>query len=93
MKITPTNGRVMWFFPGSMAEPTMAYAGQPLTAHVCHVHSDHMVNVDVIDANGVHHFRSSVPIVQDESPFTRGASPWLEWMPYQVGQAKKHAAA
>lgn len=86
--IKPTVGRVVWFhqgtagvFPGS--EDTRA-------AIVAHVWSDRMVNLSVFDANGNVHSRTSVPLVQpgDEIP---PSGFYCEWMPYQVGQAKKAA--
>lgn len=92
--ITPTNGRIMWYQPGNYLNGIVQHdASKPLPAMVCHVWGDHMVNLDVVDSNGTHHARTSVPIVQDGSPYTAGPSPYAQWMPYQVGQAAKHEAA
>lgn len=91
MKIVPTNGRVILFKP-DLLDREIAWDGrQLLAATVCHVHSEHMVNLSVIDANGLRHQRTSVGIVQDESPHVAGNGAHAEWMPYQVGQAKKNA--
>jgi len=46
----------------------------------------------IIPTNGEIHRRTSVPIVQDGSPFTAGDSVYCEWMEYQKGQARKHEA-
>lgn len=93
--IKPTVGRVVWYQPNDAdAEKLGALAfgsSQPLAAHVAYVHSDIMVNLMVIDPNGNPHSRTSVRLVQaGELPLV-GES-FCEWMPYQVGQAKKHEA-
>lgn len=93
MRIIPTNGRVMLYHPGNDDSVVQHDKAQPLTAHVCHVWGEDMVNVMVIDSTGEQRPCSSVPIVQDGSPWTAGASPYLTWMSYQIGQAKKHAEA
>ena len=85
--IKPTVGRVMWYWP-VVTERT----AQPYAALVTYVHGDNMVNLVGFTPNGVAFPTMSVPIVQDGSPYTAGDSPYAEWMPYQVGQAKKHEA-
>lgn len=88
--IIPTVGRVVWFFE---REPSRSEErGKPLAAIVSHVHSDRMVNLTVLDPNGLPFSRTSVDLIQqeDEAGAARGLSMWCEWMPYQVGQAKKH---
>lgn len=95
--IKPSIGRVVWYQPNDAdAEALGAIAfgarSEPLAADIAHVHSDIMVNLMVIDPNGNPHSRTSVRLVQtDEMPLV-GES-FCEWMPYQVGQAKKHEAA
>jgi ribulose-5-phosphate 4-epimerase/fuculose-1-phosphate aldolase len=85
--IKPTIGRVMWYWPRK------DYRGdQPWAAIVTYVHSDNMVNLTTYNADGHNIPASSVPVVQDGSPFLAGDSPYVEWMPYQIGQAKKHEA-
>ena len=87
--IVPTVGRVVWFnqmtpdvFPGS--DGTCA-------AIVTYVHSVRLVNLCVFDANGHPHPRTSVQLVQpgDEVPTTMHCL----WMPFQVQQSAKYAAA
>lgn len=64
-----------------------------MAALVTWVWGDHMVNLVVFDSNGNPMGRTSVPVVQEGSPYTVGDSPYVEWMPYQIGQAKKNEAA
>ncbi len=85
--IKPTVGRVMWYWPFKMED-----GGQPYAAIVTRVWGDNMVNLAVFDDGGVLQPKHSVPIVQDGSPYTAGASPYCEWMPYQLGQAAKAEA-
>jgi len=84
--IIPTIGRIMWYWPDKQ------YRGKlPWAAIVTDVHSDNMVSLAVFASNGdtILGGKRSVPVVQDGSPNIAGDSPYVEWMPYQVGQAKK----
>jgi hypothetical protein len=83
--IKPTIGRVMWYWPqkGDRGE-------QPWAAIVVKVWGDNMVNLVVFDPDGESAGLYSVPIVQDGSPHTAGDGHYVEWMPYQIGQAKKN---
>ncbi len=85
--IKPTNGRVVWYTP-SNHQGHIAYGGQPLAAQIAHVHSDKMVNLMVIDSNGVTHPITSVDLIQDGEQKPHGGF-YCEWMPYQKGQAAK----
>lgn len=85
--IKPTIGRIMWYWGEATGRGAQPYAGI-----VTYVHSDNMVNLTVFDWNGNPAPRTSVPIVQDGSPYTVGDSQYCEWMPYQIGQAKRHEA-
>jgi hypothetical protein len=78
--ISPTPGRVVWFYPNGEAKI-------PLAAMVAFVHSDRLVNLGCLDANGCPFNATFVTLVQegDERP----AGPHATWMPYQIGQAKK----
>jgi len=58
---------------------------------VTYVHDDNMVNLVAFTTDGVPFPAGSVAIVQDGSPYVAGDLPYAEWMPYQVGQARKHA--
>jgi len=84
--IIPTIGRIMWYWPEKQ------YRGKlPWAAIVTDVHNNNMVSVAVFASNGdmILGGKQSVPIVQDGSPYVASESPYVEWMPYQLGQAKK----
>lgn len=92
-KITPTVGRVVWFYPAAnqqSADFSPPAAGQPLAAIVAAVKSEEVVNLTVFDAMGFAHARINVPLLQ-EGQETREGGFYATWMPYQVNQAKKHA--
>lgn len=61
----------------------------PLAAMVTHVWGDRMVNLVVFDSDGYQHRRTSVTLVQDDDPKPSGGR-YCEWMPWQLGQAKRH---
>lgn len=83
--IKPTIGRVLWFYDENHVD-----GDQPKTALVCHVWSDTCVNLATFDANGIAGSRTSVLLYQGEGQ--RPSAMFAEWMPYQVGQAKKDTA-
>jgi hypothetical protein len=88
--IVPTIGRVVWYFPDGEDDADMTkHSDQPFDAHVCYVWSDFRVNLVVFDHDGTMWTRISVPINTAET----GSGPHAEWMPYQIGQAKKHEQA
>jgi hypothetical protein len=98
MIISPTVGRVVWYRPSG--HDVLQLNGmyqvdgvQPFVAHVTYVWSDFMVNLVVYDHAGSMFIRTSVPLKQegDDVPMMADGAPYCEWMPYQVGQAKKHA--
>ncbi len=85
--IKPTVGRVVLYNPGP-EDPFGAVAGgDAQAAIICHVLSDDCVNLAVFGPNGVQYSRTSVYLRQEGGsvPFR----PYAEWMPYQIGQAKK----
>lgn len=86
-RIIPTIGRIVWYYPGE-GFPGTLLGDQPCAADVVYVQNDDCVNLNVKDHNGACWAMGSVTLVQedDEIPFTGYAM----WMPYQVGQAKKH---
>lgn len=88
--IKPTIGRVVWYRANDN-DPIKLDSKQPLAALVTYVHSDRMVNLVVFDPNGVPASRTSVTLVQEGDGILNGSS-YAEWMPFQVGQAKKHEA-
>jgi hypothetical protein len=88
MVIKPTIGRVVWYWPKAVH----GYKDdQPLAAIVVFVHSDHLVNLITFSPTGIPLPKVSVYLAQEgvEHPFKEG---FAQWMPYQVGQAKKHEA-
>lgn len=87
--IKPTVGRVVLFTPAS-SDPLSRSADQRLAAIITYVWSDTMVNLAVFDANGNHHAKTSVYLVQDGSE--RPSGYFCEWMEYQKGQAAKTEA-
>lgn len=93
--ITPTVGRKVWYRPSQhdkVGLGAMITSGdQPLDATIIAVWGDRMVNVLVTDVMGKQFPALSVTLVQegDEKP---AAGRYVEWMPYQQGQARKSAA-
>lgn len=84
--ITPTIGRVVWYHAKDGD-----FNGQPLAAIVCHVWSDTCVNLSIFDSNGNQHGLTSVFLYQGDTD--RPSDDYCEWMPYQIGQAKKEATS
>jgi hypothetical protein len=90
MIISPTVGRVVWYTPVDNAPEGVDHKGQPFAAIVTYVWSDRLVNLAVFDHSGFAQSRTSVQLVQEGDAKPDGV-PYCEWMPYQLGQAKKHA--
>jgi hypothetical protein len=91
MIIKPTVGRVVWFTPNEDINPLgikVNHGDQPMVAFITYVFNDRMVNLIVWDHEGNRSKHTSVTLVQEEDPKPEGN--YAEWMPYQVGQAKKH---
>ena len=92
--ITPAVGRKVWYRPSAndvVGPVPMVVAGdQPLDATVIAVWGDRMVSVLVTDVMGKQFPVLSVTLVQegDEKPVV---GRYVEWMPYQQGQARKSA--
>lgn len=89
MKIEPTIGRVVWFWPSHGGQHTR-HSEQPLKADVVHVNENGTVNLFVVDHTGISHREHNIELVQDGDT-APGNDHYCTWMPYQVGQAKKHA--
>lgn len=90
-KITPTVGRVVWFYPATNQATsgfTPPSEGQPLAAIIAAVKSPEVVNLTVFDAMGFAHARINVPLLQEDQDAREGGF-YATWMPYQVEQAKK----
>lgn len=85
--IKPTIGRIVWFWGGGAEEK--AQSCQPLPAIVNYVHGDECVGLTVFGSGG----SIEMPSVFLRQPGVDDPSHrFCEWMPYQVGQARKHAA-
>ena len=88
MVITPTIGRVVWFRPHKTDGLPTESDGR-CAALVVKVWHDRLVNLAVFDANGNHHNRTSVPLVQEgDVPHADGF--YAEWMPCQKSQQAKY---
>jgi hypothetical protein len=85
--IKPTVGRIVWY-----RQLDGVHDEQPFAAILTYVHSDRLVNLVVFDHFGIGKTRASVQLVQEGDP-TPEVGGYAEWMPYQIGQAKKHEAA
>lgn len=75
----PTVGRVVLFHP---------QVGLTRAALIAYVHSDKLVNLAMFNENGEAGNATSVTLIGQDEPKPE-FSPYCEWMPYQVGQAKK----
>jgi hypothetical protein len=86
--ITPTVGRVVWFYPRG-SKPS----DQPHAAIIAHVWSDTCVNLAIFDANGQPYPQghTSILLIQEGSEVPSGGN-YCTWMPYQLGQAAKYEA-
>lgn len=92
---TPTVGRKLWYRPFGHNRTLLAVWDdkQPCDATVTYVWHDRMVNLLVIGPTGVTQAFNSVQLLQDgdEAPANIIHGGYCEWMPYQIGQAKKHS--
>lgn len=84
MVITPTVGRIVLFQPGY-------YADQPYAAIVTYVHNDREINVSFFYPTGQPSYSVHVRLVQEGDAVPESGK-YATWMPYQLGQAKKHTA-
>ena len=84
--VIPTPGRVVWFYP-ARDDRDVDYTGTPEAAIVAYVWGDRLVNLMVIDADGMPTSRICVPFLQ-EGDAVQGNSHAC-WMPYQINQARK----
>jgi hypothetical protein len=93
--IKPTVGRKVWYRPSQFDQSgegmMVTNSDQPLDATIVAVASDEIINLVVFDAVGKQFVRLSTPLMQEGAGSTAGG--YAEWMPYQVGQAKKQESA
>lgn len=82
---------MVWYYKGGLAD--VLEETQPRAAIVAYVHNERLVNLAVFDRDGSTSGLTCVPLVQ-EGDDAEGMSrlDFACWMPYQVGQAKKHEA-
>ena len=94
MIITPTVGRVLWYWPKTECLEQMGLhrtsLDQPFMAQVTFVHSDRMVNLLVTDHRGAQAGVQGVFLLQ-EGDTARIMEGYAQWMPYQKAQAEKAA--
>lgn len=97
--IKPTVGRKVWYRPQASdmmgPSPMISMPGEPLDATIVAVWGDRMVNVQVLDVYAKAFTKMSVQLLQegDVPPTGADGKPlggYVEWTPYQNGQAKKH---
>ena len=86
--IVPSIGRKVWYRPSHNDKQLgmQAYDDKPFDADVCYVWSDTEVNLVVTDHHGAQYRRTRVPINVPD------VLPRADWMPFQLGQAKKTEA-
>ncbi len=77
--IEPTVGRVVWFHE--------ALARNTLAAIISYVWNARLVNLAVFGVNGNCYGATSVKLLQPGDVAPQGS--YCEWMPYQIGQAKR----
>jgi len=83
-KIVPTIGRVVLYVPGPGDHA--AEGNQPHAATVAFVHNDNLVNLSIVDANGMQYARTEVPLV-NEGETSDALHGFCHWMPYQKAVA------
>lgn len=88
MIITPTIGRVVWFYPHGQA--SLDAKAQPYAALIAFVHNNNSINIGGFDPQGYPYARQNVRLIQD-GEVTEGLRAFCSWMPYQIGQATQQA--
>jgi hypothetical protein len=86
-KIIPTVGRIMLYHYAGHSQNTTPWA-----SIVTCVYGEDLVNICAFDEAGTPSPRVRVPVVQEGSKYTAGASPYVSWMEYQKNQAAKYEA-
>jgi hypothetical protein len=95
--ITPTIGRKVWLWVSTsqLRPDSVLDSKQAFDASVAFVHEDGRITVTFADHHGRTGTVTNAPIYdpKDTDQHTGGGDSYCTWMPYQVGQAKKHAEA
>lgn len=90
--IRPTVGRVVLVRRFNPDLTPVSY--QPEPALVSYVHSDSLINVGGVDANGKPFAITSLRLLQDDDEVDHPVGDaYAEWMPYQKQKAAEEAAA
>lgn len=76
--MTPTVGRMVHFYPGPQ-DGISHSPGHPLAATIAHVWTDTMVNLGVLDSNGVPHKFTSVELLPPGQPVPEGMGRHCVW--------------
>lgn len=96
LTIVPTVGRVVWYQPGAGDLPRNGT--DPLAAIVAAVMQPrnegepYTLVLSVLTRDGYPQARAGVLLIQEGQQAPKDGRPYCHWMPYQVGQAKKHEA-
>lgn len=83
----PSIGRVVWVYPDGHDR-----GAQPLAGLIAYVHSDDLINLNVVAQDGRAFPLTSVKLVAADED-TPPAGNVAVWMPYQIEQAAKADAA
>lgn len=92
MRIEPTVGRIVWFYPTPQDSRNKGRGEQPLAAIIVHVNDDATLNLNVNGALGGVTPCLGIPIAQsddDQKEYQRHGMAYAAWMPYQKGQAAR----
>ena len=84
--ITPTVGRIVWYYPNGGDNFPHNGDKEPLAAIIVKVHSDLVLNLAVFDANGFIHQRQSLYYLAPNAVPAANTPYWC-WIPFQLGQA------
>lgn len=76
--ITPTVGRIVWFWPSHI--PDVKPEKQPQAAIVTYVHDDRLINLSAFTHLGVPMAWNYVPLVQENDPKPDDGH-YAQWMP------------
>lgn len=91
MIIKPTVGRIVHYYAFPANQPDIANYDhrQPMAAIICYVWHDYMVNLSVMDQNGVPFSKTSVYLRQP-GELCPDSQAFAEWMPFQIEQSARH---